>query len=162
MRHLEINSEKKKNTKRPALTKQVIFLILLFYLTIVLYVTLFAWNYGSSFGPVGPGGRNYNLTLFQSIYRIAVFSPDMRDPLRILGGNVVMFMPFGVLVSLLLKQTKKTFWIVAGLSMLLSAFIEINQFIFTYRVANVDDVLLNTVGGVVGACCIQFILFLKK
>ncbi|MFD2704604.1 VanZ family protein [Salibacterium lacus] len=137
--------------------KPVIMILLLLYLAVLFYVTLFAWNHGSSYGPVGPGGRNYNLEFFRSIYSIAVYSSDPVDPVVILGGNIVMFSPFGVLTALLLIHSKKVWWLVPGLSILLSLFIEINQYIFTHRVANVDDVFLNTVGGVMGLLLIMVI-----
>ncbi|WP_090926105.1 VanZ family protein [Salibacterium qingdaonense] len=137
--------------------KPVIIILLLLYLAVLFYVTLFAWNYGSSYGPVGPGDRNYNLELFRSIYSIAVYSSDVVDPVVILGGNIVMFFPFGVLTALLLIHSKKAWWLVPGLSVLLSLFIEINQYIFTHRVANVDDVLLNTLGGITGLLLVMVV-----
>ncbi|SFP98609.1 VanZ family protein [Salibacterium halotolerans] len=146
-----LNTNKLHKTERLVLkAKPVIMILLLLYLAVLFYVTLFAWNHGSSYGPVGPGGRNYNLDFFRSIYRIAVYSPDVVDPVVILGGNIVMFLPFGVLTALMLIHSKKAWWIVPGLSILLSLFIEINQYVFTHRVANVDDVFLNTIGGTVG------------
>ncbi|UCZ55322.1 VanZ family protein [Bacillus shivajii] len=129
---------------------------LFIYIILLFYITLFAWNYGASLGAVGPGGRNYNLTPFFSIYRIYTYSPDMMVPLRILGGNVLLFIPFGLLFPLFLESIRKrkktvSFFLVVITGMLLSTFIEINQFLFTYRVANVDDIILNTLGTFIGA-----------
>ncbi|SFE37048.1 VanZ family protein [Alteribacillus iranensis] len=151
MSNLSMDKNKNKTPIVHFSWNKVIFTLLVIYLILVFYVTLFAWNYGSSYGPVGPGGRNYNLTLFESIYRIAVYSPDMYDPILILGGNFLMFIPFGILISLWFRGSLSSVWYVLLLSVLLSSFIEVNQFIFTYRVANIDDVLLNTMGGVMGA-----------
>ncbi|SDN31416.1 VanZ family protein [Alkalicoccus daliensis] len=136
---------------------EAVSLLLLFiaYLASLSYVVFFAWNYGSSFGPVGPGGRNYNLEPFLSIYNISQYSTSLENPIRILGGNIVLFIPFGFLFPLILerfrKNKKKTKMLVLIFAAaLLSAFIEINQYIFTYRVANVDDVILNTSGAFIG------------
>ncbi|BAB06013.1 VanZ family protein [Halalkalibacterium halodurans] len=131
-------------------------ILFLLYLIVVLYITLFAWNYGASLGPEGPGGRNYNLVPLRSIYRISVFSPDIWDPIRILLGNVLLFIPFGFLLPMAVKKIHKLKTIV-GLGCLFSLFIETNQFLFTYRVANVDDVILNTVGAWIGA--VLYIVF---
>ncbi|GAK01740.1 hypothetical protein JCM19055_4946 [Geomicrobium sp. JCM 19055] len=54
--------------------------------------------------PDGPGGRHYNLIPFRSIYRIGVFSPDVIDPIKILIGNVLLFVPFGFFCTLSFKE----------------------------------------------------------
>ncbi|WP_257832771.1 VanZ family protein [Salipaludibacillus agaradhaerens] len=138
----------------PSLTKGLLTLLLI-YMAGLFYVTLFAWNYGSSFGPVGPGGRNYNLDPFLSIYRISMYSENWLDPFRILIGNVLLFVPFGYLFPFLIDSIRKinsniSILLTVFFSMLLSIFIEVSQFLFTYRVANVDDVILNTLGGFIG------------
>ena len=81
---------------------------LLVYIIAVLYITLLAWNYGASLGPAGPGGRNYNVIPFRSIYRIATFSPTIIDPIRILLGNVIMFVPLGFLLPTIWRKHAKT------------------------------------------------------
>ncbi|WP_078554211.1 VanZ family protein [Bacillus alkalicellulosilyticus] len=126
----------------------VIFII---YILSVLYVTLLAWNYGASLGAAGPGGRNYNLIPFRSIYRISVFSKDIMDPIRILIGNIVLFVPFGLLLPLASKKLSQSIVKVSLLAMVFSITIEASQFLFTYRVSNIDDVILNTVGAWIGA-----------
>lgn len=130
-------------------------IIFIVYISALFYVVLFAWNYGSSFGPAGPGGRNYNLDPMLSIYNISRYSTSLENPLRILGGNIVLFMPFGILFPLLVetlrKQNKKTKMLFSTfVAAVLSTFIEINQYIFTQRVANIDDVILNTSGAFIG------------
>ncbi|WP_091271135.1 VanZ family protein [Alteribacillus persepolensis] len=137
-------------------------LLLLLYFSVLFYITLFAWNYGSSYGALGPGGRNYNLIPFRSIYRIAYYSPTIDNPLRILGGNIMMFIPFGVLTALISYRKRRAFWLIPLLSVLLSMFIEVNQFIFTHRVANIDDVILNTAGGIIGAWFTLFFCWLYQ
>lgn len=136
------------------------------YLGLLFYITFFAWNFGSSYGSGGPGGRNYNLEPFLSIYHITVYSGNLRDPFFILIGNILLFVPFGFLFPLAVEQMKKTkratsFVLIVGMSMLLSIFIEINQFLFTYRVADIDDVILNTTGGLVGAICYRLAKIIK-
>lgn len=145
----------------------IILIAFLSYMVILFYVTFFAWNYGSSFGPVGPGGRNYNLDPFLSIYRIAMFSDDWVAPFRILVGNVLLFIPFGFLFPLVIQRIKKSkratsFFLTIFLAMLLSIFIEVSQFLFTYRVANIDDVILNTSGGILGAICYRIGFIIKR
>ncbi|QKS73239.1 VanZ family protein [Paenalkalicoccus suaedae] len=137
------------------------------YTFLLLYTVFFAWNHGSSYGPAGPGGRNYNLEPFLSIYNIATYSDTVWIPLRILVGNVILFMPFGFLFPLMVEKFRKA-RVVSGmitpiiLSFLLSVTIEINQFLFTMRVANVDDVILNTLGGTLGVLIYRIMRLIRK
>jgi glycopeptide antibiotics resistance protein len=131
------------------------------YLLALFYVTLFAWNYGASLGPVGPGGRNYNLIPFRSIYRIAVFSPTISDPIRILIGNIVLFIPLGFLLPSIWKKLRRMSLVVM-IGFFLSLFIEASQFLFTHRVSNIDDVILNTLGASVGYMGFSIVFWLKK
>lgn len=129
-------------------------LLFLLYLGLLFYIVFFAWNHGSSFGAVGPGGRNYNLQPGLSIERILLYSPDLTNPIRILGGNILMFVPFGFLFPMVVAGVSNkviAIWKITVTAIILSLFIEVNQFLFTFRVANVDDVILNCMGGLIGA-----------
>lgn len=132
------------------------------YICLLFYVTLFAWNYGASLGAEGPGGRNYNLIPLRSIYRISVFSKDIMDPITILVGNVVLFMPFGFLLPFVMKHLKKVILKVTIAGCFISIFIESSQFMFTYRVANIDDVILNTCGALIGVLLFVFLRSIKR
>ncbi|MCT8137911.1 VanZ family protein [Anaerobacillus sp. CMMVII] len=142
--------------------QKYLLICLFIYLLAVIYVTLFAWNYGASLGPAGPGGRNYNFIPFRSIYRIAVFSPKIIDPIKILIGNIILFMPFGFLVPIAIKKLRKSIFATTMLGMLFSILIESSQFLFTYRVSNIDDVILNTLGAFLGAVIIKIGFFIKS
>ena len=80
-----------------------------------------------------------------------VLSEWLAHPLNFFG-NVLLFMPLGVFEILLhpcdprRRQLFKTLAVSAGLSL----FIEFAQ-CFTYRVPDVDDIILNTIGGLFGA-----------
>jgi glycopeptide antibiotics resistance protein len=141
--------------------KIILVTLLLCYLMALIYVTLFAWNYGASLGPAGPGGRNYNVIPFRSIYRIAVFSPTIADPIRILLGNIVLFFPLGFLLPSIWPKVRR-FTLVFCISFIVSLLIELSQFLFTHRVANVDDVILNTLGGLIGLLVFTGVYWTKK
>jgi glycopeptide antibiotics resistance protein len=64
-------------------------------------------------------------------------------------GNIVAFMPFGYFLPLLVKKCQNMFRIVL-LSFELSLFVELIQLIFKLGCFDVDDLLLNTVGGLLG------------
>jgi glycopeptide antibiotics resistance protein len=73
---------------------------------------------------------------------------------RYLIGNVLAFMPLGTLVRLL--GTRSTWWFALVVALAASLGIELLQLAmslgmgFPYRVADVDDVILNVTGSVLG------------
>ena len=71
------------------------------------------------------------------------------SPLRLienLAGNIILFIPFGILLPLAFKIEWKTIF----LGCLVSCFIEAVQFAFAMGAADVDDIILNTLGAVIG------------
>ena len=71
--------------------------------------------------------------------------------------NVFLFIPIGFLVGGALK--KKHLWNALGFGFVLSLFIEVTQLISTRGVFNVDDIIHNTLGCVLGFLC--FVLCYK-
>jgi glycopeptide antibiotics resistance protein len=67
-------------------------------------------------------------------------------------GNIVAFIPMG-LVPPFIRRRPTRVWQVAIFGLLLSAAIESGQFISGRRVPDVDDVILNTAGTILGYCC---------
>lgn len=119
----------------------------------VLYF-LFFWNacmmaYISIFCRI-PGSRDrVDLTLFGFLNRgpaAMAFAVE----------NVLFFIPFGFLLSMLLqktKQAKRKFWFLKSIvsGMLVSIIIEGIQFVTKCGFVQAEDVLMNTVGAVVGS-----------
>lgn len=62
-------------------------------------------------------------------------------------GNIIMFMPIGFFAGLL--GDKPRWWKGGGWAFLLSLFIEVSQ-LFVARGTDVDDLILNTLGGLAG------------
>lgn len=85
-----------------------------------------------------------NFMPFKEIFRYQLFSPSF---IKNVVGNMIMFMPYGFFISYFLKLDKKRYVIL--LSLLTSVTIEITQLIIG-RVFDVDDILLNIVGGLLG------------
>ena len=75
-------------------------------------------------------------------------------------GNVVLFFPAGVFLPLFFRKLKllKT----ALIGALLSVIIEITQYIMSCGYADVDDVLMNTLGAAIGAAVYLYVLRGKK
>lgn len=62
--------------------------------------------------------------------------------------NIMMFIPIGLFSGGALK--KKNIWNVIGIGLVLSLFIELTQLITTRGVFNVDDIIHNVLGSVIG------------
>ncbi|WP_028047250.1 VanZ family protein [Cellulomonas sp. URHE0023] len=74
------------------------------------------------------------------------------------AANVVMFVPFGVLVGLLVRRG----WLVVVLGLCLSAAIELTQLLLLpTRVPTVQDVVLNTLGAALGVLGLQAVRSVK-
>jgi glycopeptide antibiotics resistance protein len=72
-------------------------------------------------------------------------------------GNIVAFMPIGLIPPLALPRRART-WHSAVFCLSLSAMIETLQYFTGRRVADVDDLILNTAGGVLGYCILSLSL----
>ncbi len=64
-------------------------------------------------------------------------------------GNIVAFMPMG-LIPWLARPRRTMAWHVALFCLSFSAMIEVAQYLSGRRVADVDDLILNTIGGLLG------------
>ena len=96
-------------------------------------------------GPPSPASaRSVNLVPFRGI-RAVLASHDVSTVLLHLGGNVLLFAPVGLLLALLLRRPL----VAVVLGALLSATEEALQYVVG-RVADVDDVLLDVTGVVLG------------
>ena len=65
-----------------------------------------------------------------------------------LACNIIMFMPFGFLVPLFSK--KKKWWQILLFGALLSVLIEVIQHLLRIGIADIDDVILNSFGTIIG------------
>lgn len=97
-----------------------------------------------------------NFVPFKEIFRYRIFS-DMF--FRNVVGNMIMFVPYGFFVSYFLKLDKQS--IMFLLSTIVSFTIESTQYLIG-RVFDVDDILLNVLGGLLGYFLYRFIGSIKE
>ena len=88
------------------------------------------------------GGSNY--IPFKEIFRYRLFS---RLFFKNVVGNIILFLPYGYFVSRFLS--KKNFFLTSFLVLLASLTIECTQ-LSIGRVFDVDDIILNLIGGILG------------
>ncbi len=79
-----------------------------------------------------------------------------------LVGNVIAFMPLGFLLPLLFPKKAGSLSRVILLSLMLSLGVELTQLVMNVGTFDVDDLLLNTAGGIIGYVVYLFIWLLQK
>ncbi len=132
-------------------------LLFVAYLILLFYFLFFS----EGMGRAGVTAEyHYNLTPFKEIMRFIKYRDILGTEALILNifGNIVAFMPFGFFVPKIIKRYKNAFHIVLY-SFELSLLVEIFQLIFKIGSFDVDDLMLNTVGGLLGY--IAYYLFEK-
>ncbi len=98
---------------------------------------------------------SYNLSLFSDLISVYKNSTTWQF-LRLFLGNILWFVPFGFLLPCIFQ--KSTFLKTILLGFAFSLAIESLQFVFKMGVFEIDDLLLNTFGTVLG----YFALFVFK
>lgn len=113
------------------------------YLAALLYFLLIAER-GISLG-------SYNVVPFAEIHRYLKYRSVLGARLVILnlGGNILGFVPFGILLPILNPQVGR-FFAVTGRCFGLSLLIELTQLLTHVGCFDVDDILMNTLGGCLG------------
>ncbi|WP_327699350.1 VanZ family protein [Streptomyces sp. NBC_00459] len=76
--------------------------------------------------------------------------PEMRDAIRQIGGNVLLGVPFGVLMPIVAPRTRGLLRVLF-LTALVMLMVEVAQgAMITGRAFDIDDVILNTTGALIG------------
>jgi len=110
------------------------------YIWVILKLTIFRPN-------TLYNNRQVNLAIFTSLIDVYK-TEEVGVFLRLFLGNIGWFVPFGFLLPILWKG--KRFLFVLGMGLLFSFCIEVLQFAFRKGVAELDDLILNTLGTAVG------------
>ena len=72
-------------------------------------------------------------------------------PLMNIGGNILIFVPFGFLIPMSSKnKVTRNFFVVTLLAMMFSGVIEVIQIITKVGAFDIDDIILNTLGAITG------------
>ena len=135
-------------TRRTARRIRVVGVLLFVTYTLLMFYFLF---FAESFGRTGMEEYRYNLIPFQEIKRYLLYPEQLGtvSVLNNLAGNVIGFLPFGIILPILNRSTRKG-WKLLLLSFEFSALVEAAQLITRMGSFDVDDIILNTVGGMLG------------
>ncbi|MCH4889462.1 VanZ family protein [Acidaminobacter sp. JC074] len=109
------------------------------------------------------GIRSYNLEPFKQIliYITRYDHYNFNIWFYNLFGNMILFIPFGFLLPVCFKKGKNL-WSNLLLTILFSFSIEGIQYIFAVGIFDIDDIILNTVGGLIGFSIYTLLVYLLK
>ena len=137
----------KQETKaRIRVVGRILFLV---YLLALVYFLFFAEEYGRrNFFELD---YRYNLVPFQEIRRFWIYREKVGFLAAFLNlaGNVIGFLPFGFIVPVMHKKME-SFWKVSLLGFMFSLCVETIQLITKVGCFDVDDLILNTLGAMIG------------
>lgn len=122
------------NRKRIVLYQEILNLVFVIYLMCFFYILTFEdvdWS-------------TANLIPFKEIFRFEIGS---RMFIRNVFGNIILFLPYGFFLTYFMKLRKVKY--VFAFSFFVSVAVEIIQYRIG-RVFDIDDIILNVVGGIIG------------
>lgn len=136
---------KKETATRIRLGGTILFVL---YLIGLIYFLFFAENYGRI---ISDGDYRYNLVPLKEINRFIKYRDELGTLAVItnLGGNVVGFIPFGLILPIINRRTRN-FFLITMLSFEFSLLVETVQLVLKVGSFDVDDIILNTLGGMIG------------
>lgn len=109
------------------------------YLLTLLWLVLFKFSFDLPSVVLDHQSRSLNLI---------PFAGASQDNLREMVSNLVVFIPFGLLLSVNLKRAN--FWRKVFFIFIFSLVVEVIQFILAIGTTDITDVITNTFGGLLG------------
>lgn len=128
--------------------------LFILYIALMIYFMFFA----EMFGRTPSEEPRYNLIPFKEIIRFIKYSSRLGIQTVVINivGNVVVFIPFGMALTSISKRGLG-FFVVTLYSASLSIAIELIQLLTRVGSCDVDDIILNTLGGMIGYLLYIFI-----
>lgn len=123
-------------------------LLLILYLIVLVYVCFFSERYGRN---IISDHFRYNLRPFKEIHRFFAYKNLLGAKAFVINmfGNVFAFAPFGFMIAVMSPKLRH-FYKAAALTFVLSLVIETTQLVCRVGAFDVDDLILNTLGGLLG------------
>ena len=123
-------------------------ILFLLYMLAVVYLMFFFEKYDRTLAD-----RQYlfNLVPFREIRRFIVYRDVLGTSVvrETLIGNIIGVVPFGSILPWIYKR-KRQFWLSTLLTAEFSLFIELTQLMLRVGSCDIDDIILNTCGGMLG------------
>ncbi len=143
-----LNSKRKKGAPPPDKRREALLWVFVFYLLSLYQITVFRYGVNPELWHAwGDSLDSINLTPF--VHTIKLYYAYTKWFFYYnLFGNIVWFVPFGALLPAVSKRCG--FWMTALLGLCCSFSIEVMQFIFATGISDVDDLIFNTAGAILG------------
>lgn len=121
------------------------------YIILLAYFLFFSERYGRT---ITSDEYRYNLVLFKEVKRFILYRKEIGLESFIVNifGNILAFAPFGFVLPIISENNRKLFNITL-LSLEFSLTVELIQLIFKVGIFDVDDLFMNTLGGMMGGIC---------
>lgn len=134
--------------------KVMVWLLFFVYIAMLVYFLFFCEKYGRTVSDE----YHYNLMPFSEIRRYIVYydAIGFKGFMLNIVGNVVAFIPFGFCIPLL-RISYRSFFNVLLDGVLFTVCIETVQLILKVGSFDVDDMILNTLGAVIGYMCYKIV-----
>lgn len=118
------------------------------YVIGLMYFLFFAEKYGRT---ISERDYQYNLVPLKEIKRFIKYRDELGTFAVItnLAGNVIGFIPFGLIFPIINRRTRN-FFLITMLSFEFSLLVETVQLVLKVGSFDVDDIILNTLGGMIG------------
>ncbi|MDY6221287.1 MAG: VanZ family protein [Candidatus Alectryocaccobium sp.] len=137
----------------------IVFVVFIIYLAALCYMLFFAESFGR--GHIPDGFDKINLVPFREMQRFISKWETVGAVSALLNtlGNVIGFIPLGIFVPILFKKTRRV-WKQLLMGFMVSLAVETIQLVFDVGVFDVDDLILNTVGTIVGYALFRLIVYM--
>lgn len=131
--------------------------LFLTYFIVLFYFLFFSEKMGRTYSE---RAYHYNLVPLKEISRFITYADvlGMKTVLLNIVGNVVAFVPFGIFIPIYTTRGKKL-WMTTFYSFELSLLVEVLQLITKVGSFDVDDLILNTLGGMLGYLIYKFTVY---
>ncbi|MFX3618702.1 MAG: VanZ family protein [Sporolactobacillus sp.] len=138
--------------------------VFIYYIVTVISLTFFPMpmvtRWSASLHGFSEFNQRDNLIPFHSIFDILFHSVDIEVILKQIGGNILLMLPFGFLLPIVSKKYGKSLKMLMTIASF-SLGIELGQALLgfiigiIYRSTDIDDIVLNVAGGMLGLTLIK-------
>jgi glycopeptide antibiotics resistance protein len=141
-----------------ARTRTIALILLMLYSLVLIKLILFknanyilSQDYRKNYGrhSLQLSWQRANLVPGKTLYYYLSLQEKFETGLENIGGNILLFIPYGILLPLALKRFTR-FSRFFAMILLTSLFFELSQLLLAYGSCDVDDIILNGLGGIIG------------
>lgn len=154
--------------KKETVLRIVKYLFIIYCIALVYILFLYGYRTGNQFNLKVFSKEHFEMpnfipfrTIFSYLERSYNSTINTSIVISNLLGNLVMFVPMGMALSVLFSEKFNKLWKIIVFIIFLVMIIEITQFITFTGSADIDDIILNTIGAMIGYGIIKIKLLRK-